>query len=228
MSSALQERATALAAGGTFIGGPAKDFEAVGRLQLVTLLREGLRPDSRVLDVGCGCLRGGYWLIHFLDPGCYCCIEPDRELARLGREHILEPGLAQTKRPRWDGNDSWDFSVWREPFDFVLARSVWTHASKRQIGAMLDSFKDTAAPGAKFLASYYPAGLLTRPGAIVAGDYQGDEWRGRSHEGGAPEVVSHSRRSIQRLCRERGLEATELRRGVLNGQRWLRIEAVVA
>jgi hypothetical protein len=50
----------------TFLGGPVRDFERVGRLQLITLLRSGLYPQSKVLDLGCGCLRGGYWLTHFL------------------------------------------------------------------------------------------------------------------------------------------------------------------
>ena len=55
---------------GIFSGGPPQLFESAGRLQLATLVREGLYPYSRLLDVGCGCLRAGYWLIRLLDPGC--------------------------------------------------------------------------------------------------------------------------------------------------------------
>jgi hypothetical protein len=43
-----------------FVGGPVKDFEKLGRLQLMLLLQEGVYPHSKVLDIGCGCLRGGY------------------------------------------------------------------------------------------------------------------------------------------------------------------------
>jgi hypothetical protein len=53
----VQERAETLA-DRTFVGGPVDDFEEVGRLQLVTLLREGLLPSSRGLDEGC--LQGGH------------------------------------------------------------------------------------------------------------------------------------------------------------------------
>jgi hypothetical protein len=66
----LMERANELDAEGIFLGGPAKLFETAGRTLLITLLSEGLTPSSKVLDIGCGCLRGGYWLIHFLGKSC--------------------------------------------------------------------------------------------------------------------------------------------------------------
>ena len=72
----LQDRAERLAQD-MFLGGPVETFEAIGRLQLITLLRCGLYPDSRVLDLGCGSLRGGYWLVHFLRPERYFGIEPN-------------------------------------------------------------------------------------------------------------------------------------------------------
>ena len=44
-----------------FIGGDVRDFERMGLSVLDVLLREGMRPDSRVLDVGaarCGSATG--------------------------------------------------------------------------------------------------------------------------------------------------------------------------
>jgi len=37
---------------GVFLGGPIKDFEKLGRSQLVILLNNGLFPWHRVLDIG--------------------------------------------------------------------------------------------------------------------------------------------------------------------------------
>jgi hypothetical protein len=99
------------------------------------LLKEGLYPESKVLDIGCGCLRVGYWLIHFLNPRCYFGMEPNRRMLEAGIEKILEPGLIDLKRPRFDCNADFDFSVFGERFDFFVARSIWTHASKTQIKA---------------------------------------------------------------------------------------------
>jgi hypothetical protein len=70
------------------------------------------------LDIGCGCLRAGYWLIHFLNPRCYFGMEPNRTMLEAGIEKILEPGLIDLKRPRFDCNADFDFSIFGERFDF--------------------------------------------------------------------------------------------------------------
>jgi hypothetical protein len=44
-----------------FVGVPRDTFEISGRAQMVRLLENGLVPESRVLDIGCGVLRLGYW-----------------------------------------------------------------------------------------------------------------------------------------------------------------------
>ena len=54
-----------------FLGVPVETFEQGGREQLIALLNEGLTPESKVLDIGCGCLRVAYWLLRFLDSCCY-------------------------------------------------------------------------------------------------------------------------------------------------------------
>jgi hypothetical protein len=200
-----------------FVGGPLEEFEIVGRLQLITLLRHGVYPHSRVVDIGCGCLRGGYWLIHFLNPDCYCGIEPNAEMLRAGQEALLEPGLLEAKRARFDSNDRFDTGVFGEKFDFFLARSVWTHASKKQIGLMLDAFDRDAAPDGQLLTSYLPALWPLRP------DYQGDEWVGRSHHGGEQGLVYHRFSWIRDECERRSLHVEQLEPDQRNSQVWLRV-----
>ena len=202
-----------------FLGGPLESFETAGRMQLQLLLKEGLYPDSKVLDIGCGCLRGGYWLIHFLDPGCYFGIEPDRRTLEAGMQGILEPGLLNLKRPRFDHNSDFDFSVFGEPFDFFMARSIWTHTSKDQIRTMLDGFMRHSKPGGAFLTSYKRASWFRRD------DYRGAKWVGRSHESDLSGLVRHSFRWIQTECRKRGLFAEEIAESTfrLGDQSWLKI-----
>src|SRR5207248_1139297 len=115
------------------------------------------RPSSRVLDVGCGALRLGYWLMRFLDSSHYFGIEVQREMLNLGLEELIEPQVIERASARFSHNEDFDFSVFGETFDFVYARSIWTHASKNQIRAMLASFAASTSPEAVFLASYYPA-----------------------------------------------------------------------
>ena len=221
MPESLQQRGEALS-GAVFVGGPVHDFEGVGRLQLITALREGLNPWSKLVDIGCGCLRGGYWFVHFLDKGCYCGIEPNREMLDQGIARILEPGLVDEKAPRFDHNADFDTSVFREKFDFFVARSVWTHASKRQIQAMLDAFARDASSDGVFLTSYLRPRLLSR-NPFVTRDYQGHEWSGRSHQSSTPALVYHSFGWITQECAARGLKVRELSEDIYNGQIWLRI-----
>ena len=199
-----------------FLGVPIRDFEKGGREQLIYLLVAGLNPGSRVLDFGCGVLRGGYWLIHFLDRGCYCGIEPHEERLEIGIHSILEPEILEVKRPRFDTNPRFDTSVFGEKFDFFLAYSVWTHASKLQIQSMLDSFLHDSKEDGVFLTSYLPANWR-HP------EYQGDKWHGTSHESDVPACIHHSLRWIKAVCDRRGLTARELDRDKTHGQSWIEI-----
>jgi hypothetical protein len=217
--STLIERAQRLAAAGIFLGGPPELFETGGRLQLVALLKEGLNPSSKALDIGCGCLRGGYWVIHFLDAGCYCGIEPNRAMLEAGIETILEPGLVELKRPRFACRSDFDLSQFGETFDYMIARSIWSHASKGQIATMLDGFAAHAAANGTMLTSYFPAG------DAGAGDYKGEGWVGRSHESETPGIVHHDLAWIEGECATRGLRVEELADRDVNfgGQVWLRV-----
>ena len=215
----LAEIADKLHREGIFTGGPPELFESAGRLQLSTLVREGLYPSSKVLDIGSGCLRAGYWLVRLLDPGCYFAIEPNATMLQAGVENFLTPELQATKKPSFDTNDRYDFSVFGVQFDVLLARSIWSHSPKVQIQTMLDGFVKFSTPDAFFLTSYYPASWLGRGAA----DYTGTQWIGKSHTSARPGQVSHKRSWIQSECRARGLFLQQLSDPPFNGQYWLKI-----
>ena len=199
-----------------FLGVPVKGFEAAGREQLGYMRAAGMRPGSKVVDLGCGVLRGGYWLIHFLDSGNYHGIEPSKERLEIGSRGILEPEALESKRPRFDTNPGFDTSVFGEKFDFFLAYSVWTHASKNQVQATLDSFLRDSTAGGIFMTTYLPA-TWRHP------DYRGEKWVGTSHESDDPGCIYHSRRWIRQTCQSKGLDLQELGRDKSHGQSWLQI-----
>lgn len=200
-----------------FTGGPVALFEKVGRLQLITLLKLGLCPESIVLDVGCGALRGGYWLIHFLLPGSYHGIEPNRKMVAAGLQHILDKDTYAIKKPYFDFNDTFDFSVFNKKFDFIVARSIWTHASKQQILRMLNEFISVAKPNAIFLTSYLAPYSPKE-------EYFGEDWIGMSHESDKGGVAFHSFSWILKVCTEKSLIVKELDFDVINNQKWLVIK----
>jgi hypothetical protein len=221
MRGPLQARADKLGAT-MWLGGLTADFERDGRMQLSMLLRAGLSPGSTVVEVGCGALRAGYWLIHFLDTERYHGIEPNRAMVDSAREALLEPGLEDLKRPRFAYNDDFDLGVFGVAPEFVFARSIWSHASKRQIAAMLDSFAAVGAPQATMLTSYHPASRLPwgRP------DYTGDRWVGRGPDRTGREyraVVAHRFGWIAAQCRQRRLSVQKTADEPFGGQVWLEV-----
>src|SRR5437016_11345118 len=200
----------------TLHGFPSANFEKAGREQLSYLLLAGLNPDSKVLDLGCGVLRAGYWLIHFLNSGCYCGIEPHQKRLEIGIHNILEPAVLEYKQPRFDTNANFNTSVFGEKFDFFLAYSIWTHASKRQIETMLDGFVQDSNGHARFLLTYLPASWR-HP------DYKGDQWIGTSHESDVAGTIAHSFGWIKAQCRARGLMIRKLGRDRAHRHKWLQL-----
>jgi hypothetical protein len=172
-------------------------------------------PSHKVLDVGCGCLRGGYWCIQFLDAGCYFGIEPNDSMLELGKQRIVGEDVIRARRPSFSNRDDFDFSTFGVKFDFVVARSIWTHAAPTQIALMLDQFLANRTENAVFLASYLPA-TADKP------QYAGKEWIGRSHNSATAGVVTYRLDWISDLCAARSLVVRELEHNILN-QTWLRI-----
>jgi SAM-dependent methyltransferase len=219
MADSLRRAADELKGRGIALGGPYHNFGPGGRKQTMALLYHGMNPDSKVLDIGCGSLRAGHWLIRLLDPGCYFGIEPNRAMVEAAVDILLGSEMVAAKRPTFSYRDDFSMTQFDQQFDFYMARSIWSHASKNQIETMLDGFVATSAsPKATFLASYYPASA-DRP------DYKGTEWVGVSHESSESGVIAHSFEWISTACESRGLIAGEARQRVFNfgAQTWLRV-----
>src|SRR3954468_23923578 len=60
-------------------------WEEIGRLQFDYLVSQGLRPHHRLLDVGCGAMRGGVHFAAYLDPGHYFGIDVNDRLLEAAR-----------------------------------------------------------------------------------------------------------------------------------------------
>lgn len=186
-----------------FNGGPVHKFSLIGRLYLITLLKIGLTPEAKVLDIGCGALRGGYWLIHFLNPGNYYGIEPNQEMVEVGKRILFSKEILDYKSPAFDHNFDFNLSVFNVKFDFMIARSIWTHTSKAQICKILDEFNINTTQKGVLLASYLKPFFENQ-------EYKGSKWVGKSHDSNTEGIVFHSFSWIKSECEVRNLTAKEL------------------
>ena len=135
--------------------GPAELFDVIGAQQFCVLASLGLREQHRLLDVGCGCLRGGRFFIPYLGRDKYVGLEPDRELLKAGM--TLEVGQSQIneKRPVFPVFD--DFRLTRIPgrFDYVLAQSILTHMGPDLLAPIFTEAHHVLLDGGTFAATWF-------------------------------------------------------------------------
>lgn len=197
---------------GGFTGGPIERFGEVGLHTLMSLKRAGLHPSAHLLDVGCGALRLGYWLIRFLQPGCYCGIDPNPRYIAAGLVHAIGPKLEAEKQPRFDCNAEFDFSVFGRKFDFVVARSIFSHASPEMVCRVLESFRDNSTGKGIMLVSYKPVGPQHKGVQFIDKKKKDGDWSWRRY----------GTAYLKKLAHERGLSAANFGKP-FNGQTWLRV-----
>jgi SAM-dependent methyltransferase len=132
-------------------------WERLGRLQLDFLISQGLRPDARFLDVGCGALRAGIRLVDYLDAGNYNGIDISPGMLEAGYEVEL-PKELRPKLPRehlrCTNRFDVDFGV---QFDAAIAQSVFTHNHLNYIRLCLYRLALQMKVGGKFFATFSEA-----------------------------------------------------------------------
>ena len=113
-------------------------WDEMGWFQLGYMVGAGLRPHHRLLDVGCGSMRGGRLFTRYLDRGCYWGFDKERELVEAGWR-VLAKAKLTGRQPHLHVVRDFDLSRFPDDlrFDFALAQSVFTHLLPDQILACL-------------------------------------------------------------------------------------------
>ncbi len=153
-----------------FVGGL---WEELGKLQLDFMKRNGLLPHHRLVDIGCGALRGGVHFVRYLDSGNYYGIDLNASLIEAGRKELDSEKLTE-KMPSLLANDKFELQKFKVDFDYAISVSLFTHLHMNQIIRCLIEVGKTLKPGGKFFATFFEAPAAAhlqpathQPGAIT-------------------------------------------------------------
>jgi SAM-dependent methyltransferase len=133
------------------------DFDAVGQVELRILELEGLRPDSSLLDFGCGVGRLAMHAIPFLAQGRYLGLDISPSMIESAREVIAArfPGLP-ADRYRFGVNDGEHVARWGTGFDMICAYSLFTHMELEDTYRYLAELTGMLCEGGKLVCSVLP------------------------------------------------------------------------
>ena len=183
--------------------GPPLNYDIVGAMQFNLLTLFGLRDYHKLLDIGCGSLRAGKLFIPFLRRGNYYGIEPNKWLIEKGIENELGNDILTIKSPKFTHSLDFEFQSFNEKFDFLLAQSIFSHASPPQIQRCLKEAQSVLKKEGFFLATFL----------VGNNNYSGDEWV-------YPSCVTYKHRFILKLAEEQELAAFKLKWRHSHRQTW--------
>ncbi|MFI2206963.1 class I SAM-dependent methyltransferase [Streptomyces sp. NPDC020192] len=127
---------------------------ALGQMQFDYLLEHGLKPQDRMLEIGCGNLRAGWRFIDHLEPGHYYGIDISPDILVEAQRTLVRRGL-QDRLPHLTlvENLTLDFlpSGW---FTVVHAHSVFSHSPLEVIDECLANVGRVLAPSGFFDFTY--------------------------------------------------------------------------
>lgn len=153
-----------------FVGGL---WNELGRLQFDFLLEAGLKPNHNLLDIGCGCLRGGLYYIAYLNEGNYFGLDINQSLVDAGKIELEEAGLSH-KKPNLLIDDSFSLQRFGKKFDYIVSISVFTHLPFNNIIRCLSNVKECLLPNGVYYSTYFQAPesshlepITQRPGGVV-------------------------------------------------------------
>ncbi|WP_223786929.1 class I SAM-dependent methyltransferase [Marinicella meishanensis] len=131
-------------------------WEELGQLQMDFMKAKGLRAEHRLLDIGCGCLRGGLKFIDYLQAGHYHGSDINESLIEAGKIEVAEANL-QDKMPQLQVSNCFGFGEFNTTFDRMIAFSLFTHLHMNLILQCLKHAHQCLHDDGRFYATFFIA-----------------------------------------------------------------------
>lgn len=124
-----------------------------GEIQLELLKKEGLLPDSSVLEIGCGNLHAAVPIVKYLKANNYVGIDPNVWLRKSALKDAAVANLMKEKKATFLIVKDFDACKTQRVFDYIFSHSILSHAADWQLSLFLKNAKKVLAPGGRILSS---------------------------------------------------------------------------
>ncbi|MET8046426.1 class I SAM-dependent methyltransferase [Streptosporangium sp. NPDC005286] len=123
---------------------------ALGKAQFDYLVRHGLKPEHRMLEIGCGNLRAGRLFIGYLDTGNYYGLDISPEILIAAQETLVTYDLRDKLPHLLPVADLRFAALPGGAFDVVHAHGVFSHSPPQVIEECLQNVGRIVRPGGWF------------------------------------------------------------------------------
>ena len=137
----------------TAVGGM---WEEIGQLQFEFLLDKNLQPCHKMLDIGCGTLRGGRHFVKYLNTGNYYGMDISSKAIAYAKQLVQKERLSE-KTPHLFISENKDlkFSEFSgQKFNYILAQSVFTHLKPEHIKECFENIGCIMSDNSAFYFTY--------------------------------------------------------------------------
>jgi len=174
-------------------------WDEIGQLQYDFMISRGLTPASKLLDIGCGALRGGVHFVRYLDDGNYYGIDINKGLLKAGEQELRGSGLGD-KQVHLHRTDQFDATGFGVCFDFGISVSLITHLPANQIMYCFLQMRLVMNENSRFYFSFFEVPELPIPDTYA-------QPRGRIVTHFLSDPFHYTRDHIEFFARSAGLTA---------------------
>jgi SAM-dependent methyltransferase len=135
--------------------GPLGAWGELQRYQLRLLRANGLRPNHKLLDLGCGPLQGGIAFIKYLERAGYTGIDYDPERIQAAEKQIARHRLA-AKLPTVAVSSTFGKAeLENQTFDFIWASQVLCFFNDKAMDELFSTVRQQLKAGGKFIGDVF-------------------------------------------------------------------------
>ncbi len=131
--------------------GPLGYWDRLQEYQLNLLKSNGLLPNHKLLDIGCGPLQGGIAFIKYLESNNYYGIDIKKEVIEIDKKLTVKNKIA-AKKPFLAYSETFGLNEIKDiKFDFMWASQILYYFDEHKINALMEMISLRLKDNGKFL-----------------------------------------------------------------------------